>query len=257
MVGPWVPAELCDELLESMMSLESNIAELVQASNALTGTVNGKIADIDRRVATKVAELESWRNQARDEFPVLRMTRNQFGNVLDNALVGWGVDAGTSVTISARRDIVSGAVWSTRDEEEKKILTLMGMAGEQYFQPMIRILKLTWKKNPGAKNTLLPFQVLPMRTGHTVASYARILRGSVSGYYLQGAGSDWSLCGEYVARGRPGAYAHCHPHCLSDEGEVELIWPAAVAGYFPLNKEEPSWGWFDHRASQSNFDISI
>lgn len=45
------------------MSLESNIAELVKASNALTGTVNGKIADIDRRVDVKIQQMEDWRKE--------------------------------------------------------------------------------------------------------------------------------------------------------------------------------------------------
>lgn len=45
------------------MSLKSNIAELVQASNALTGTVNGKIADIDRRVDVKIQQMEDWRKE--------------------------------------------------------------------------------------------------------------------------------------------------------------------------------------------------
>lgn len=45
------------------MSLESNIAELVQASNALTGTVNGKIADIDRRVDVNIQKMEDWRKE--------------------------------------------------------------------------------------------------------------------------------------------------------------------------------------------------
>lgn len=45
------------------MSLESNIAELVQASNALTSTVNGKIADIDRRVDVKIQQMEAWRKE--------------------------------------------------------------------------------------------------------------------------------------------------------------------------------------------------
>ncbi|OQS37609.1 hypothetical protein B0T45_13880 [Chromobacterium haemolyticum] len=46
------------------MSLESNIAELVQASNALTGTVNGKIVDIDNKVAAKINDLDAWKNGA-------------------------------------------------------------------------------------------------------------------------------------------------------------------------------------------------
>ncbi|WP_374419780.1 hypothetical protein [Chromobacterium sp.] len=66
------------------MSLESNIAELVKASNALTGTVNGKIADIDRRVDVKVQQMEDWRNGARQEFASIATQTIAVGGAADH-----------------------------------------------------------------------------------------------------------------------------------------------------------------------------
>ncbi|AOZ50866.1 hypothetical protein [Chromobacterium vaccinii] len=50
------------------MSLEQQVAALVTASNNLTSTVAGKQADIDAKVAAKTAELDAWRQNARNEM---------------------------------------------------------------------------------------------------------------------------------------------------------------------------------------------
>ncbi|MCS3806683.1 hypothetical protein HNO92_004292 [Chromobacterium alkanivorans] len=240
------------------MSLESSIADLVRASTELTGTVRGKSAEIDGKVAAKIAELDNWRSTARWELPFHRVTKNQFGNILNGALLGWSVDAGTTVTVAVKRDIVSGVAWGSRDPEEVAILTAMGMTGVRDFWPgIIRVLSLTWSKNPGTPNALLPFQVLPMRQGVTVASYARLISGAVDGSYLSGISSTWKQCGAYIGQYHGGGYAHIHPIASTDTGSIELILPAAVAGRYPVDHSNPSWGWFDHRSAVANFDTSI
>ncbi|HCL4232932.1 TPA: hypothetical protein N2C58_005160 [Pseudomonas aeruginosa] len=45
------------------MSLETQIAALVEAANNLTGSVNGKVGEIDQRMNTAEAEFDEWRNQ--------------------------------------------------------------------------------------------------------------------------------------------------------------------------------------------------
>ncbi|MEN3809805.1 hypothetical protein ABH309_06220 [Chromobacterium piscinae] len=240
------------------MSLESSIADLVRASTELTSTVRGKSAEIDGKVAATTAELENWRSAARWEFPFHRITANQFGNILNSALVGWRVDGGTTVTVTVKREILSGVAWSARDPEEMTILTAMGMTGVKDFLPgVIRVLSLTWSKNAGAPNTLLPFQVLPMRQHMTVACYARLISGAADGCYLSGITSEWRQCGGYIGNVHGGGYAHIHPSGITDTGSLELILPGAVAGHFPLNPSSPTWGWFDHRSAIANFDTSI
>ncbi|UGA38918.1 hypothetical protein JOS77_04335 [Chromobacterium haemolyticum] len=58
------------------MSLESGIASLVTASTELTATVRGKTAEIDAKVAAKIAELEQWRVSARSEYPAINILAN-------------------------------------------------------------------------------------------------------------------------------------------------------------------------------------
>lgn len=44
------------------MSLETQIAALVEAANALTGSVNGKVGEIDQRMSAAESEFETWRS---------------------------------------------------------------------------------------------------------------------------------------------------------------------------------------------------
>lgn len=62
------------------MSLETQIANLVAATNQLTGEVSGKMAAINQTVDAKKAELDAWRNNARSEFPL-------GANLVKNALM--------------------------------------------------------------------------------------------------------------------------------------------------------------------------
>lgn len=58
------------------MSLESQIAALVQSTSGLTQEVANKQAQVDARVAAKIAELEAWRAGARAEYPVVNLLAN-------------------------------------------------------------------------------------------------------------------------------------------------------------------------------------
>jgi len=64
------------------MSLETQIANLVAATNQLTGEVSGKMTQIDQRVEQKRGELDAWRSAARHEF--VFPTTMRYGNVSHN-----------------------------------------------------------------------------------------------------------------------------------------------------------------------------
>jgi len=79
------------------MSLESQIAALVQASNNLTSAVNGKIGEIDKEMDTALAQFEEWRN-LKDVignptgFGTMRM------NILQGHIYGTGGTQGANVS---------------------------------------------------------------------------------------------------------------------------------------------------------------
>jgi len=50
------------------MAIEQDIAELVQASNNLTGVVDGKIQDIDKKVASAESDYQAFKADADDDF---------------------------------------------------------------------------------------------------------------------------------------------------------------------------------------------
>ncbi|WP_321150232.1 hypothetical protein [Aeromonas jandaei] len=79
------------------MSLEAQIAALVQASNNLTSAVNGKIGEIDKEMNAALAQFEEWRN-LKDVignpvgFGTMRM------NILQGHIYGTGGSQGSSVS---------------------------------------------------------------------------------------------------------------------------------------------------------------
>lgn len=212
------------------------------------------------QVTAKLAELTAWQTAAQLDWPFHRLSRNQFGNLSGEDLAGWQTYR-TKVKVSVKRDIVSGIAWADRDDEARTILTAMGMSQAVHFMPHVRVLRMTWQKEAGADNVVLPFQIMPARSVLTVASYARLINGALANgpnaMYLAGITREWGLCGRHCEPSTAGDYMHVHPFCQTDTGEVELILPAAVAGRFPLDRANPRWGWFDHRSALTNFDISI
>ncbi len=194
------------------------------------------------------------------DWPFHRISRNQFGHVLNESLVDWQTFRST-IKVSVKRDIQSGIEWAARDAEERTILNAMGLNLATHFMPHIRVLRVTWQKIAGTDFALLPFQILPVRPVMTMACYARLVSGALNtaenGMYLTGITAEWGLCGTHVEAGRAGSYLHNHPFCLSDAGEVELILPGVVAGRFPLDRANPRWGWFDHRSATTNFDTAV
>lgn len=79
------------------MSLEAQIAALVQASNNLTAAVDGKIGEIDKEMDEALAQFEGWRN-LKDVigdpagFGTMRM------NILQGHIYGTGGEQGASVS---------------------------------------------------------------------------------------------------------------------------------------------------------------
>ncbi len=241
--------------------------ELVVSWSGGTGTLSGWTImpgspwNVDSaQVSAKIAELAAWQAKASLDWPFHRATRNQFGNVLNDSLVDWQTFR-TKIKVTVKRDIPSGVAWAARDEEERTILNAMGLNQAVYFMPHIRVLRMTWEKQPGTDAALLPFQVLPVRQVITMASYARLVSGALNtaenGMYLSGVTPEWGLCGTYREPANAGEYLHMHPFCLTETGEVEVILPGAVVGRFPLDRAKPRWGWFDHRSAATNLDTAL
>ncbi|WP_347361810.1 hypothetical protein [Vibrio vulnificus] len=236
--------------------MSGQFQELIDSNRKLTETVETKVQGIDERVETAEQEFNQFMVQARLENAIFRQSKNQYCNVTGTALDYFSRNPTFTTEVTLYRTIASGVPWADRDPEEQEILTAMGMAGKVHFNPAIRVMKLAWSGfQSGVHNS---YSIYPNPIGNgsgwvTIASYAKLLSGSISGWWLNGVHSSWALCGMHYAGG-PGRYIHAHPYVGSASGEVLFIWPGIVSGYVPLDKNAPKWGYWPSMYGENPYD---
>ncbi|USD30873.1 hypothetical protein J8Z24_18095 [Pseudoalteromonas sp. SCSIO 43201] len=232
------------------------IGALIQSVNNMTGTVAGKMGQIDQRMDQAETEFDQFMVQARLENAIFRQSKNQYCNLTANSLDFFTKNSQYTIDVSLYRVINPGTPWSQRDSEEQEILTAMGMTGTQYFQPAIRVMRMAWsgyQSGIHSSYTMFPNPVGNASGMVTTASYAKLVSGSISEWWLYGVTTQWGLCGQHFS-GQPGRYLHAHPRVGSDSGEVLFIWPAIVSGYVPLNKNSPKWGYWPSMYGENPYD---
>lgn len=178
----------------------------------------------------------------RYDYPFYRLSTNQLGTLSGTGRVNWSNNTG--VRWYAYRTIVSGTPFSSRDAEEQQIMTAMGMQGMQHFQPNIVVNRLVWD----SELSWVSFPAPIVSSGTvTFGSYCKSLSGAVlEGYWASGMTTDWGLCGSHAGPNAPGTYIHAHPSS-SGAGSALVIWPAVVAGNFPLDHANPMWGYWSYQ----------
>ncbi|PSU88946.1 hypothetical protein C0W42_11470 [Photobacterium kishitanii] len=239
------------------MSLEQQIGALVRASENLTGAVNSKIGEIDKEVDAATKKFDAFITQSRLENAIFRQSKNQYCNLTGANLDYFSKNSQFTIEVSLYREIITGTAWADRDTEEKEILKNMGMNGVQHFQPKIRVMKLIWsgyQADIHSSYTIYPNPLGNMTGCITVASYAKLISGSISDMWLNNVTNEWGLCGN-VYRGGPGRYMHAHPRVNTVTGEVLFIWPAIVSGYVPLDRSAPKWGYWPSIYGESPYDV--
>ncbi|MGI0120284.1 hypothetical protein [Zooshikella sp. RANM57] len=240
------------------MSLTESITDVVDAANKLTSVVSNKIGEIDSRVDVAVNEFQKMMVQARLENAIFRQSRNQFGNITGTDLDFYTKNDKYTINISLYREIISGIKWEDRDIEEIDVLTSMGLSGQQHFQPRIRIIKMEWsgyQPNSHSAHSIYPSPICNMSGAVTVASYAKLVAGSITGWWLQDVNEKWGVCGTNILGG-PGRYIHAHPYVNTSSGEVLFIWPAVVSGIVPIRRDNPKWGYWPSMYGENPYDAA-
>ncbi|MEC6831236.1 hypothetical protein VXS06_05580 [Photobacterium toruni] len=238
------------------MSLEQQIGALVKASENLTGAVNGKIGEIDKEVDAATKKFDAFITQSRLENAIFRQSKNQYCNLTGTNLDYFSKNSQFTIEVSLYREINTGTLFVDRDAEEQEILRSMGMNNVKYFQPKIRVMKLSWsgyEANKHSNYSIFPNPIGNMTGYLTVASYAKLVSGSISGMWLTNVTSEWGLCGN-VYGGNPGRYLHAHPVVNTAAGEVLFIWPAIVSGCVPLDRNAPKWGYWPSMYGEAPYD---
>lgn len=139
--------------------------------------------------------------------------------------------------------------WEDRDYEEQEILKAMGKNNLIHILPEFHVIKMKWRNAIRHGGSRVFYQHVSYSGWITTASYARLNSGEIDGHYFSGITDKWNLCGVSYKTGIH-AYTYTHPFVKSKFGEVLFTLPAALAGNFPLEKENPKWGYFPYFVSK-------
>lgn len=244
------------DIMKELQEVKKASQEQTSASQNLSAVVIGKMDEIDNQVEEAEKKFDAFIAQSRLENAIFRQSKNQFCNLTDFDLDFFAKNSQYSIEVSLYRTINNGIPWAQRDIEEQEIMAAMGLHGYTYFQPAIRVMKLKWSGYDASQHASHSIYPMPVGNGTgatTVASYAKLITGSISNWWLNGVTGSWSLCGKHT-QGHPGRYIHAHPEVSSESGEVLFIWPAIVSGYIPLDKESPKWGYFPSMYGENPYD---
>ncbi|MFA0546371.1 hypothetical protein [Vibrio splendidus] len=244
---------------QKITDLQKTSAEQTAASQALSQEVAGKMGEIDKNVKESKAKVDGYLASARSENAIYRQSRNQSGMLTDGNLDFFSKNSKFAINVSLYRTISSGIEWNARDSEEQEILTSMGMKNYKHFQPQIRVMKLEWDGFLPSDHSSHSIYPNPIGNGSgtlTIGSYAKLISGSIRGWWLNGINSEWGICGQN-SQGKPGRYIHAYPYVQSAAGEVLFIWPGIVSGHITIDRASPQWGFWPCIYEDSSYGAKV
>lgn len=227
------------------MSLEAQIAALVQASNNLTSAVDGKIGEIDNHLNQSTQEINRQLEQTKYMLPRIVITKNQSLAVPSGQSLPTGLSIHTEVTCSVHQAIPGGPAQRTAAHiallQEIERDTSANLRINEYYRKDFNIVKLSWTTiaNPASGWLAFPNSVdsdtipsVPLNTFLTVGALVKVLSGSISGAWGSGARlGKWTFCNEKLSPNGFGTYTHLHPMRNSQSGEILVAFPAAITGH--------------------------
>lgn len=240
------------------MSLETQIAALVTAANNLTGSVSGKMGQIDQKVddaeAAYLAQLEDLKNR----LPRLAVSKNMLmGDAdLNGYPDSWGFHSELTLTklktISrlsegAGRPVADVNLLAAIEADVKEIYPDFDIRKSQYYRQDFNVWKMQWAANAVAPNNgylAYPFAAdnngsadaavaIPVNSYVTQAGFVRLVEGTVTNTsWAAGARlGKWTWCSSIVVPQRQfGSYLHLHPNRTSQSGIVEVALAGACTG---------------------------
>ncbi|HEB4994547.1 TPA: hypothetical protein R0E73_003830 [Aeromonas hydrophila subsp. hydrophila] len=225
------------------MSLEAQIAALVQASNNLTGAVNNKIGEIDAHLEKSTAEINKQLEQTKFMLPRTAITKNQLLSIPSGQSLPASFSIHSAVTCTLYKTIPMGP--GSRDPSVIALLqeierdTGANMRVSEFYRNDFNIIKLSWNSNGGRDFLAFPHSVdsattpsIPVNSYLTIGALVKVLSGSVEESWCAGAKlGKWAFCKAKYDPWGFGAYVHLHPYRTSQSGEVLIALPAAITGH--------------------------
>jgi len=234
------------------MTIEQNIAELVQASNNLTGVVDGKIQEIDSKVASAEQKFNGLNDALISNLGFVALNYNSdfldVHTLAENALgientypIGMGVNKGRNDCFRAETiSVVSGSDPSSRDVDVKELLTFMGIGSALHFSSSFNILKLTVLDasfmDLGGYDIYIPQQHVKRSPNASFMAYIK----SVGDMRWRGAvNNEWLQIVDHHSTDNPGSYTHIDINFKNAKvGDMfYLALPTITVGHFPKSKK--------------------
>ncbi|MFT4925643.1 MAG: hypothetical protein ACI8WB_001736 [Phenylobacterium sp.] len=219
------------------MAFEQDVAELVTASDNLTGMINTQLNGINTRLAQAEGLANSFAANVERNKPIYRLSKNQIlegttGSVPDFWLSGSGV------TYTLVQKVEHQKEWADRTAEERELLTAMGREGLRYLHMEFNIWRMDWVPTDV---TFTLYQRGYSSGPVTIAGMTKLLSGSTDGFWAAGATNEWKLTGQtYMPE--PYGYIHTHPVKEKDSsGSMLFALPALIAGIMPLDDARTWW----------------
>ncbi|TCP11188.1 hypothetical protein EV683_1143 [Crenobacter luteus] len=200
------------------MSLESQIAALVDSTTALTQEVANKQAHVDARVTAKIADLDNWRAGHLDEHPAIAVNFNASltalgGTEPQQLPLAMGVHAGGDfwgkfdVTIIPVR---TGEDPTTRPPVVRELLQYMG-CDRQHFSAKFNIVQLTIKSIAAGFGPYvfhIPYQHVKVSEFTSVVMYHKVVGGADWGWTDSAKKGVWNQVTHHFSSNNAGEYVH-------------------------------------------------
>lgn len=235
------------------MSLETQIQALVTAANNLTSSVNGKVGEIDAKVAAAQAAYNAQLTALSNKLPRLGVTQNfsmtDAGNLgrPDNfgyhTEVSWAkIKTISTFSQAAGRPTEDIALLAEIEADVREVYPDFVIRKSEYYRRDFTIWRGTWSAKgvspyfvyPRTSDGVLNNGVasVPMNSFITVAGFVRVVDGAIGGTWATGSvKGKWRWCSYvYDPVNSFALYTHLHPMRETTAGVVEMALVGACTG---------------------------
>ena len=234
------------------MTIEQNIAELVQASNKLTGVVDGKIQEIDSKVASAEQKFNGLNDELISNLGFVALNYNSdfldVHTLAENALgsentypIGMGVGGGRNDCFKSEIiSVVSGSEPNSRDTEVTELLNFMGIGSARYFSNNFNILKLTVLDSLFIESSGYDFYIPQQQIKRSPsASFMAYIKSVGDIKWRGGSNHEWQQIVDHHSSANPGSYTHIDINFQNAKvGDIfYLALPTITVGHFPKSKK--------------------
>ncbi|WP_125720066.1 hypothetical protein [Pseudoalteromonas rubra] len=258
------------------MALEHDIASLVEASEALTSTVDNKIQSIDSALNAAIstsksktdqhlAKVDTQLSQYMESQSHFRVTKNQV--LLPNEDGSFPKDWSLGDLVQARlvETVESGVEPGDRSKLAQEFLSAIG-SNTKHFARNFNIWEMEYKPHRSIENgqsdpvkapSLMMYQYVRRPTYVTCAAIVKHIRGAVPiGVWCGGleANAPAKVCGGGITHNNRNFYTMCHPYIhgthldMSETTVIQIALPAVVTGNVPIAN---AWGQFPYLGDSS------